>query len=208
MSYVDLEAAKAYMQMSGSGDNDDVQRALQAASKWVDDYCNRTFAEVDPDVDAATKRVYAPEFGVRLSSQTVRLGVGDLLWVDDLVDIDTLEKQTSAGGSWETVDASHYELRPLNASADGEPYTHIMFTTAHSAHRFRVTGWFGWPQTPDVVPEATMLQTSFIYRRREAPLGISQVPSLEGGAGMRVRTKGDPNAESLLTDYVRERVLV
>lgn len=195
MAYLTLAEVKSHLGITNADDDAEVQRALDAAEKWVDDFCHRTFAVADPATDSTTQRTYAPDHGLRL------------LWVDDLVDIDVLEKQTTAGGSWSTVSASDYELRPLNANADSEPYTHIVFTTAHSAHRFRVTGWFGWPALPDTIPQATLLQANFLYRRREAPLGISQVPGLEGG-GMRVRTKGDPNAESMLLDYIRDRVLV
>lgn len=208
MSYATLADAKSYVGISNTDDDAELQRALDAAVAWVDDVTHRTFSAADPAVDSTTKRIYEPDHGVRLSTTSVRLGVGDLLWIDDLVDIDSLEKQTTAGGSWSTVDAGDYELRPLNADADDQPYTHILFTTAHSAHRFRVTGWFGWPAVPDAVKEATVLQTSFVYRRREAPFGISQIPGLEGNTGMRVRSRGDPTAESMLMPYIRNRVLV
>lgn len=207
MAYLTLAEVKSHLGITNTDDDAEVQRALDAAEKWVDDFCHRTFAVADPATDSTTQRTYQPDYGGRLSTTSMRMAVGDLLWIDDLVDIDVLEKQTTAGGSWSTVATGDYELRPLNANADSEPYTHILFTTAHSVHRFRVTGWFGWPALPDTVPQATLLQANFLYRRREAPLGISQVPGLEGG-GMRVRTKGDPNAESMLMDYIRGRVLV
>lgn len=208
MSYATLADLKSYVGISNTDDDTELQRALDAAVAWVDNVTNRTFTTSDPAADSTTQRTYKPGYGMRLSTVTVYLGVGDLLWIDDLVDIDSLDKQTSAGGSWSTVDSGDYELQPLNADADSEPFTHILFTTAQSVHRFRVTGWFGWPATPDAVKEATILQASFVYRRRDAPFGISQIPGLEGNTGMRVRSKGDPTAESLLMPYIRNRVLV
>lgn len=200
MAYITLEDAKSHIGIDSTAEDTEVQRALDAAVNWVDvEVTHRTFTVADPSTDTATSRIYKPDRS--------RLAVEERLWVDDLVDIDTLEKQTTAGGAWETVNSGDYELRPLNANADGWPYTHIAFTTAQSAHRVRVTGWFGWPATPNAVKEATLLQTSFLYRRRETPFGISQTPDLEGG-GMRLRSKGDPNAESLLAPYIRGRVLV
>lgn len=205
MAYVDLSDVKSYLGVSGTGDDTEVQRALDAASAWVDNVTERTFTAVDPSTDSATQRLYQPDRGVTASA--VALSADDLLAIVDTVDVDTVETQNSPGGSWETLDVGNYELRPLNADAAGEPFTFLLFSGSRRVYRLRVTGWHGWPAVPDAVREATMLQTAFLYRRREAPFGISQTPDLEGGGGMRLRSKGDPNAESLLEPYVRRRVV-
>jgi len=41
-----------------------------------------------------------------------------------------------------------------------------------------------------------------LYKRQEATFGIAQVGTADGGQGMRLLAKLDPDAEALLADYV------
>lgn len=200
---------KSSLGIDDTVDDDEITRALTSAEDLIDETAHRSFDKIDTaDSTVKTTRTYQPDYGVRLSTTTVRLGVGDLLWVDDVAKVDSVEKQTSSGGSWTTVDAGDYELHPLNAAADSEPFTRLLFTTAHSVHRLRVTGWFGWPEVPNPIVQATILQGSRLVKRaKEAPFGVAAVGGFEGTA-LRLMNKLDPDVELLVRPFVRNRVLV
>lgn len=191
---------KSSLGIDDTVDDSEIDRALTSAEDLIDETTHRSFDEIDTTDDTAkTTRTYKPDYGTR---------AGDLLWVDDLAAVDTVEKQTSAGGSWSTIDASDYELHPLNADADSEPFTRLLFTTAHSVHRVRVTGWFGWPAVPNPIVQATILQGSRLVKRaKEAPFGVAAVGGFDGAA-LRLMNKLDPDVELLVRPFVRSRVLV
>ena len=89
----------------------DASRALTAASRALDKMCGRRFYADD---DALQVRYYTPF-------------VGDLLPIDDLlvvtaVDIDSGDGTFST--SWSA--SADFILEPLNAAADGEPWTLVI----------------------------------------------------------------------------------
>lgn len=57
-------------------------------------------------------------------------------------------------------------------------------------------------ELPARVRLATLLQAARLYKRQEATFGIAQVGTVDGGTGMRLLAKLDPDAEALLADYV------
>jgi hypothetical protein len=58
---------------------------------------------------------------------------------------------------------------------------------------------------PDAVPAsvrlAALLQAARLFKRGEAPFGVAAVGTIDGGSGMRLLAKLDPDAERLLEPY-------
>lgn len=104
----------------------------------------------------------------------------DLLFVDDLLGVTTLK--TDEGGdrvyetTWETTD---YDLLPVNAALDGEPYLRIV-PAPMSSKRFpghvkgvELAGSFGYSSsTPEHIREACLLWSMRVWKRREAIFGV------------------------------------
>ena len=189
--YVELEQAKATMDLSGYSHADgDIIRALGAASRSIDDLCNRRFYL---DTDATSVRYY---------TATSR----DCLEIDDLVALTTLATDISGDGVYETTwSASDYRLEPVNAPSDDWPYDRIdrkpfgayQFPTG-IANGVKVTGQFGWEAIPAGVQTATLILAGrYIKRPREAPFGVIGVESL-----VRL-SRTDPDLYNLLRPYAK-----
>lgn len=162
--------------------------ALSTASRAVDKSTgpNRQFGKVD----APVARTYEPRW-----SRTRNAFVAD---IDDLMDVSGFAITVDGAA----VDASGYELLPLNAAADGMPYTHLQLTSHSTAKRLIGTGLWGWdPTWPDAVTEATLLQASRLSVRRDSPYGVAGSPS--DGSEMRLLARLDPDIEPNLAAYVR-----
>ena len=187
--YATLLQLKDHISVDDSIDDVELELALDAAERLIDDYCRRRFDEVDPDVDAATERTYR-----------------DLGYIDDVVDVDKLEVRYSRGGDWQQI--TDYDLEPFNAASDGQPHTKISAPGVGRVDRVKLTGWFGWPETPAAVTQATVLQSARVAQRRAAPFGIQTVPQLDGGAPMRLLAKLDADVELLLHGLRRNPVMV
>lgn len=186
--YATLDEVKSAIGVDDMLDDSELQVALDSAEDLIDRHCRRTFGAA-----SSGTRVYDGH---------------QVLRIDDATTVSKIETRPSRTGAWVEVSADDYELRPLNASDDGRPYTDLLIFHPHAIHRVRVEGEFGWPEVPGAVKQATILQASRLARRREAPLGISQVPGFDGTTGMRVLARLDADVEVLLAGYRRDPVLV
>lgn len=188
--YTSLSELKDYVGIDNTNSDSILTSSIDAAETYIDEFTRRTFDTVDTTDDSQKEsKVYTADGPT-------------LVTIDDAEKIDSVEERYSLSGSWSTVDADHY----VEEQEDGRPITmirRVVGTFPKGLHLVRVTGWFGWDATPEAVKHAALLHASFVYQRRQAPLGISQIPGLEGNTGMRVRSKLDPTAETLVRTFRR-----
>lgn len=192
-SYVTVEQLKASLTLTGQTFADaDIQTAISAAARTIDAQTGRRFY---PDADAQQTRMFWP------------LNPGFCL-IDDLSTFTSLNYQ---GDTW-TLGSDFY-LEPMNAAADGRPYTGIrtiarpfIYTLAERAPgwagfdgRITVVGKWGWATTPPEIVEATSILASRLLRRaREAPFAVVGA-GIEGEA-IRL-AKMDPDVAMLIAPY-------
>ncbi|MEW6473442.1 MAG: phage gp6-like head-tail connector protein [Actinomycetota bacterium] len=108
------------------------------------------------------------------------------------------------------VNGTDFDLYPFNAAAEGKPYTHlVMRTWTTSGTVFlpttplsvKVTANWGWSTVPTVVKQATLLQASRFFARRNSPYGIAGSPEL--GNEMRLLERLDPDVAIMLRTVKR-----
>lgn len=193
-SYVELEDFKQTADLSGFTFADiDARGAIIAASRAIDEICGRRFYA---DTDSTQVRYYSP-------SQ------GNVVPIHDLVSLTSIKLDDGDDGTFETtLTSGQYVLEPLNAAADGKPWTKIRlrptafeyFSTGYPKS-VEVTGKFGWSSVPQPIVEATkIIATQICKRKREAPFGVIST-SLDGGAVYIARS--DPQVQMLVEPYVR-----
>jgi len=195
-TYANLSQVKAALRITDAIDDALLTTALEAASRWVDGWCDRDFAPA-----AAGTAVYAPT------------GRMDDLLVDDLTSVTSISIDEDLDESYgTTLRELDYVLLPLNASSGGLtfPYSRIRPieegywpTTAPSRPTVRIVGEFGWPAVPGAVREATILQTSRLYTRLSSPAGVVSFGDM---GAIRVSRFVDPDVELLLEPYRRVRL--
>jgi hypothetical protein len=206
-SYITSAALKATVSLTGQTYADaDVAAAIVAASRAIDNLCHRKGTSsrlaFEADTDALQVRYYTPVRDTRIV-------------FDDLATFTGLLTDPSGDGTFPDTWALHtdFELEPLNAATEGEPYT-CATVRPNGAFLFpgriprsvKLTGKFGWPAVPDAVPQATtILATKLLKRSREAPWGVLGV----GVDGVAVRIgKSDAELLALLGPYIKRRIAV
>lgn len=114
-----------------------VQRALDAASDYINEYTGRTFT-----VDTSTsKRIF---YGLpSLRDASVRIPM------DDCVSVDGVECRSR--GVWGALDADTYQVEPLNAPVHGSVYTSIYIPECVDCDLFRVNAQWGWSAVPAAI---------------------------------------------------------
>jgi len=190
--YVTVSDLAAYLRIDDDLDDAELAVAITAASRAVDHFCGRQFGRSDTPVERA--------YTARLNYT----GVGWTVDVDDLAEPPVTVKV--AGDP-----VTDYRLGPLNAAANGRPWTRIEFDAGAerlptgSSGEVSVTGIWGWDAVPATVKQATLLQAARLFKRRDAPFGIAGSP--ESGSEMRLLARVDPDLQVTLYSYRRMRAV-
>ena len=194
-NYVGLEEFKTTLTLAAETFADaDITIALSAASRGIDEACGRRFYA---DADAAQVRYYSPHRS-------------DYVQVDDLVTVTSLKTDPGGDGTFEETWTlnTDYTREPLNAVADGEPWTLLR---AHPTGSFyfpsgyprsvELTGKFGWNAVPSAIRQATTISAHRLLKRaREVPFGIAGI-GLDGSA-IRI-VSSDPDVQALIAPFSR-----
>jgi len=190
--YVTLAALKLYLRINDTVDDADLAIAITAASRAIDDHCNRQFGKVA----AAEARVY-----------TARPDYERGVWVVDIDDLDDVTGLIVLVGS----DAvTLYTLEPVNGVVKGKVWTRLVISADSPvqptgiANEMVITGKWGWTTTPVPIGQAGRLQSSRFFSRRQSPYGIAGSP--DQGSELRLLSRVDPDVGVSLRGYRRERV--
>lgn len=189
--YGTLAALKARLGIEEDDTSRDplLMAALAASSRGIDKACGRRFwLDVDP-----VTRTFTPR------GRIVREDDGDLFLVDDIGDTAGLVVEVGSGTSFTVI--TNYETHPDNALADGRPITalrRVLGTWGSSTSRLRVTTRWGFPVEPDDITEASLIQASRLYKRKDSPEGI--IGSAEWG--VRNLSRRDPDVWALIEPYI------
>ena len=169
--------------------DDLLAQALTAASRAVEQYCDGRVFYLADNVSART-------FPGR---RTICTPDGYRLMVDDIGDDTDLVAEVGDGTTW--TELTDVEFYPDNALDKGLAIEGLVSQTDWSAYRrARVTASWGWPSVPAAVKQATLLQASRLYRRKDSPEGVAG--SSEWGL-IRVPNL-DPDVKALLAPYVNQ----
>lgn len=187
--YTDLITLKTRLDIVDTSVDTILENVIEAASRAIDGFTNRHFFQA-----AGVTRHYTGEFG-------------DLLFVDDLVNVTTLTTDEDGDRTYETAWATtDFDLEPFNAADDNRPFTKIR-TTPNGVRAFprirrgvEIVGDWGWPAVPDAITEATLIQAFRLYKRKDAPFGVAGNAEL---GQLQVLRMLDPDVKGLIAPYRR-----
>ena len=195
--YVTRDEVKTALTLEGQTyADDDIDRAVNAASRAIDQATGRFFFSTDET------RYYTPEYNAKAID------------IADLHTLTSLEVDIGGSGTYTTwTSESDFWLTPDNAALNGYPWTQVRLRTQKQYawpcwHRsVKITGSFGWSEIPSAVRQYAMfLALKLLYRTRHAPFGIVMVSADVGAVARLART--DPDFDTLLGDFVKSRPFV
>jgi hypothetical protein len=173
--YVTLDELKDWLNITDDLDDDNLSARITAASRQVDEDCNRP-GDGFGVATVASARVYKP------------MNV-EVLLTDDISTTTGLVVEVGWSSSYSALDSSVYELRPENCHARGVPgnviariygYWPVFYgPLGYVQQRVRVTALWGWPSVP-----------APIKNRDHASRGSALPAPIEPGRGRRIRGHG------------------
>ncbi len=195
--YCELEEMKRALTLTGQSFADlDIETAITAASRAIDNTCGRFFYQ-----ETSVSYYDAPSF--------------DMVLVDDVVTVSEFAIDLSGtGSSFVASPTNTWVAGPYNNPSIDRPYEWIRlrnwtgpyFPTWYQ-QTLRVTGVHGWPQVPAPIKEATMmLAHRYLRRVREAPFSIMTV-GMESMRAIKIE-QSDPDVFQLIQGYIRSRPIL
>jgi hypothetical protein len=198
MPYATVEALKRFMRIpvGSAADDEELERALETASRQIDHLCSRTFEVATTEASVRYFTPWNDSYGGRW-----RLPVDDFMTDTDL----ELFSWTDADEAWTTPITGPFTFLPINA-APTMPWNEIVLPSGTSLPRPDWDGWasedsqdyvavvarWGWTELPAQVTEACLLQAARLQKRRDAVFGIVAAP--DGSAQTRLQDRMDPDA--------------
>ncbi len=172
--YLTLSEIRGWVGLPDTHTADDVrlEEAINAASRYIDDLCGRRFYANTAD----ETRYYTATREDRLTGRD---------GLDDIYAITTLKTDEDGDRTYETTWAvTDYDLLPLNAALDGEPYTRIEtspdgdYSFPTHAKGVQIVGKFGWNSCPAVVKRACYILAAYLWKQKDTPLGVQGTTEL------------------------------
>lgn len=198
--YTTLADVKDALQIEDSHDDIAIEAAILAASRQIDEYCQRFFYQEGTVQSPATKyyTAYSPWY----------VETDDIVQLTELAcDVDFEQTYTQV---WNlTTPPLDVMYEPVNNPSKGWPYTRILAIGSYVFPYFfpqtvRVRGVFGFPQVPYEVEMACKIQAARLFVRKQSPFGIAG--SVELGT-VRLNSRLDPDVEMLLKTFRRNKGL-
>jgi len=189
-AYCSLADVKNALRITDTLDDLMIEASINAASRMIDQYCNRYFYSGS----AGEVRKYTPVDSY-------------YCWIDDVQSITELKTSSTLLNLYDvTWDVTDYEVVPKNRIENGGYYPitkiraigHYLFPIFGDNALVQVTGTFGWPAIPDQIKFATILQASRLFKRLESPLGVAGVSDM---GIMRVGSSVDGDVAQLINPY-------
>lgn len=189
--YATLAQFKDRFPVTDSGRDSVLARNLAAASRSIDLTTGRRFY-LDPSPVA---RIINPRRSLTRDDD------GWHLLTKDIGDLDGLAVALGRTGAWTDI-TGQIEAEPTDALEELKPITSLLRLggswPSGGGQRVQVTARWGWPAVPDGVQEATLIQASRLFKRKDSPEGV--LGSAEWGV-VRL-SKRDPDVYGLIENHV------
>ncbi len=199
--YVDKAAVKANIGLSGTSQDTNIDRAIDAACRLIDNYCGRNFYETS----SAEVKFFTP-------SHTDYICVDDISRTTSLVvQLDTTDNGTH--DTTLTLDTDFY-LLPVNPNPNliessttyYDPYTELRILTTRSSERFdpmivkniKITAYWGFSKVPEAIETAALIQAVRLWKRKDSPFNVF---GSESTGTIQLFNKMDPDAKELIKAY-------
>lgn len=194
---VTLAEAKLHLRVDHSSEDDLISGLISAATRWAEDYCDRTFCHTQwtMRLDSFYGAIGSPvQFGLKADGNNIEGRQGTLPQLDielprpPMVQSGTATSVTitytpAVSGTTTTLDATEYRVdRQATPGACRPLYGRTWPSHLMDQNSVAVTWWAGYSadgtSVPAVVKSAVLMVVAHLWRNREASIEatLSEVP--------------------------------
>lgn len=186
--YTDLASLKARLDITGTENDPVLEQVIEAASRQIDGWCGRAFVS-----GSAARQLTADAWDL-------------LILPDDLHSLTSIAVDRDGDRVYETA----WETTDVDLSPYPGPYSVVRPRNGKAfpliSYAIEITGDWGFGATaPAPIREATLLQATRLYKRKDAPFGVTG--SAEHGQ-LQTISRVDPDVRELIEPYKRFGMVV
>lgn len=198
--YVDKEDLKGYIGLSGTSQDNNIDNAINGASRQIDAICNRYFWQ-DEEVNT---HYYTPVNEFYIVTEDISTTTGLVVSLD-----------TTDNGTYDTTLTldTDFVLKPFNPrhyhkgnTSYNFPQNEIHILPTRSSERFdpkiikniKVEAKFGFPAIPEAIAQACLIQSLRLFKRKDTPFNVF---GNEQTGQVELFNKFDPDALELIKGY-------
>jgi hypothetical protein len=189
-TYASLSELKAYLGITDTAEDPQLQDSLITASRSIEHICGRRFW---PD-QVATARLFQPRDADVVNVDDFWTSTGLIVAVDD----------SDSGTYSRVLSATDYVLEPFNGVNDGEPgwpYYRLGATNSGWPSRSRrpsvqVTAKWGWAAVPGPIKQACIYLAEETFKMKGSPFGVAATDQFGP-----IRMRNNPKVMSMLAPY-------
>jgi len=196
--YVDKADLKTYIGISGSGQDTNIDNAIDGASRQIDRICGRNFWQDD----SVTDKHYTPISNLFLDTADISTATGLVVKLDT-TDDGTHDTTLTINTDFILTPVNPRETKITGGTTYYEPYTQIKILDTRSSERFdpdiinnvKVTAKFGFSIVPEDIKQATLIQALRLFKRKDTPFNVF---GNEQTGTIELFNRFDPDAMALL----------
>ncbi len=200
--YCTLAELKTYIGLSGSGQDTNLENAINGASREIDAFTGRFFYQTSSDT-----KYFTPISQYEIDVPDISTPSGLAVLTD-----------TTDDGSYDTTLTinTDFVTKPFDAGNDVggvqyQPITNITILDKRSSERFdtdivkniKITCQWGWSAVPHAIKQATFLQATRLFKRKDSPFAV--YGNEQTGTG-ELFSRFDPDALKLIKKYTLRKL--
>tara|TARA_R100001460_G_scaffold24786_1_gene49766 strand:+ start:7509 stop:8141 length:633 start_codon:yes stop_codon:yes gene_type:complete len=204
--YVALSELKSYIGLSGSGQDTNLENAIEGASRLIDKVCGRKFW-IDGSV---ISKLYTPIHDVYVIVDDIATATGLVVKTDDNDD-GTHETTLTINTDFILLPSNPEYIGTSDSTDYYAPQNEIRILTSRSNKRFdtkimqniKVEAKFGFAIVPDAIKQATLIQALRFFKRKDTPFNVF---GNEQTGQQELFNKIDPDAMQLIKGFVKHKL--
>lgn len=170
--YVDKDDLKAYIGLTGTAQDDNIDTAIDSASRLIDSICGRKFSQDE----SVVVKTFTPKSSIYLDTPDISTTTGLIVKVDDNDD-GTFETTLTLNTDYIVEPTNPRVIKITGGTTYYEPYNKITILDTRSSERFdpsiknnvQVTAKFGYSAIPEDIKTATLIQALRYFKRKDTP---------------------------------------
>jgi len=170
--YVDKADLKAYIGLSGTGQDDNIDTAIDSACRLIDSICGRKFSQDSTVVD----KTFTPKTRLYIDTPDISTTTGLIVKLDTNDD-GSFNKTLTLNTDYIVEPTNPRVIKIAGGTTYYEPFNKITILDTRSSERFdptiknniKITAKWGYSIVPEDIKTATLIQALRYFKRKDTP---------------------------------------
>jgi len=170
--YVDKDDLKAYIGLTGTAQDNNIDTAIDSACRLIDSICGRKFSQDE----SVVVKTFTPKSSIYLDTPDISSTTGLIVKLDDNDD-GTFETTLTLNTDYIVEPTNPRVIKITGGTTYYEPYNKITILDTRSSERFdpsiknniEITAKWGYSAVPEDIKTATLIQALRYFKRKDTP---------------------------------------